>query len=270
MKHLVTTDWLEKKLDNVRIFDASWHLPNSNRNSLNEFANTHIKNANFFDIDKNSNQDSNLPHMLLEKKDWEKIMSEFGIKNTDHIIVYDNSDVISSCRVWFNFIYFNHDPNLISILDGGLKKWLNEKKETTTIIKKYEKSSYKADENSNLVLDKKQVISNIKSKSFELVDARSEERFLGLQVEPRKELKSGNIEGSKNLPFTILINDDRTFKNKEELSLIFKSIKVDTNKEMAFTCGSGVTACILGLANSIVSGKKPIIYDGSWAEYGLK
>ena len=270
MKHLVTTDWLEKKLDNVRIFDASWHLPNSNRNSLNEFANTHIKNANFFDIDKNSNQDSNLPHMLLEKKDWEKIMSEFGIKNTDHIIVYDNSDVISSCRVWFNFIYFNHDPNLISILDGGLKKWLNEKKETTTIIKKYEKSSYKADENSNLVLDKKQVISNIKSKSFELVDARSEERFLGLQVEPRKELKSGNIEGSKNLPFTILINDDRTFKNKEELSSIFKSIKVDTNKEMAFTCGSGVTACILGLANSIVSGKKPIIYDGSWAEYGLK
>ena len=38
---------------------------------------------------------------------------------------------------------------------------------------------------------------------------------------------------------------------------------------MAFTCGSGVTACILGLANSIISGKKPIIYDGSWAEYGL-
>jgi thiosulfate/3-mercaptopyruvate sulfurtransferase len=39
---------------------------------------------------------------------------------------------------------------------------------------------------------------------------------------------------------------------------------------MAFTCGSGVTACILGLANSIISGKKPIIYDGSWAEYGLE
>ena len=32
---------------------------------------------------------------------------------------------------------------------------------------------------------------------------------------------------------------------------------------MAFTCGSGVTACILGLANSIISGKNPVIYDGS-------
>ena len=46
-----------------------------------------------------------------------------------------------------------------------------------------------------------------------------------------------------------------------------KEILID--KEMAFTCGSGITACILGLANSIISGKKPIIYDGSWAEYGL-
>ena len=52
--------------------------------------------------------------------------------------------------------------------------------------------------------------------------------------------------------------------------LSFKSKEIELEKEMAFTCGSGVTACILGLANSIISGKKPIIYDGSWAEYGLK
>ena len=92
-----------------------------------------------------------------------------------------------------------------------------------------------------------------------------------MQPELRKELKSGNIEGSKNLPFTALINNaDRTFKNKEELSSIFKSNGIDADKEIVYTCGSGVTACILGLANSIISGKKPIIYDGSWAEYGLK
>ena len=50
---------------------------------------------------------------------------------------------------------------------------------------------------------------------------------------------------------------------------VFKTKKISLEKEMAFTCGSGITACILGLANSIISGKKPIIYDGSWAEYGL-
>ena len=271
MKHLVSTDWLENNIDKVRILDASWHLPNSNRNGFEEFKLSHIRNSLFFDIDKNSNQESNLPHMLPTKNNWEKAMNELGIKNSDHIIIYDNSDVISSCRIWYNFLYFNHNPDLISVLDGGFKKWIIEKKETTHRIKKFEKSSYSAKQSSSLVLTKDQIIANISNKSFELVDARSKERFLGLQPEQRKELKSGNIEGSKNMPFSILINkENHTFKDKVELISIFKKNKIDSKKQLAFTCGSGVTACILGLANSIINGKKPIIYDGSWAEYGLK
>ena len=271
MKNLVSTDWLEKNLDNVRIFDGSWHLPSSNRNALDEFKSKHIKNSNFFDIDKHSNKKKKLPHMLPEKNYWEKIMSELGIKNSDHIIIYDNSDVISSCRVWYTFLYFNHDPNLVSVLDGGFKKWLKEKKDTTKDIKKFEKSSYSAHENTSLVLNKDQIITNVKNKSFELIDARGRERFLGLQPEARKELRSGNIEGSKNMPFTELINgNDYTFKKKEELISIFEKNKIDSNKNIAFTCGSGITACVLGLTNSIISGRKPVIYDGSWAEYGIK
>ena len=94
---------------------------------------------------------------------------------------------------------------------------------------------------------------------------------MGLQQEARKELKSGNIEGSKNLPYTELINsNDHSFKKKEELISIFKKNKIDPNKKTAFTCGSGITACVLGLTNSIISGNKPVVYDGSWAEYGIK
>jgi len=270
MKHLVSTDWLEKNIENVRVLDGSWHLPNSNRNASNEFHSKHIKNSNFFDIDKNSNHQSTLPHMLPNKLDWENIMSKLGVKNSDHVVIYDNSDVISSCRVWYTFLYFNHDPDLVSVLDGGFKKWLTEKRYTTKDIKKFPKSTYIAYENENLVKNKDQIVINIKDKSFELVDARGKSRFLGLQAETRKELKSGNIEGSKNIPYTELINNDRTFKKKSELISIFEKNKVDLNKKIAFTCGSGITACVLGLTNSIISGKKPVVYDGSWAEYGIK
>ena len=271
MKHLVSTDWLEQNLENVRVFDGSWHLPSSNRNALDEFKSAHIKNSNFFDIDKNSNHESILPHMQPKKDDCEKIISELGVKNSDHIVIYDNSDVISSCRVWYTFLYFNHDPNLVSVLNGGFKKWLKEKKDTTKDIKKFEKSSYSAHENTSLVLNKDQIINNIKNKSFELIDARGRERFLGLQPEARKELRSGNIEGSRNMPFTELVNsNDRTFKKKEELISIFEKNKIDPSKKIAFTCGSGITACVLGLTNSIISGKKPVVYDGSWSEYGIK
>tara|TARA_A100001011_G_scaffold367358_2_gene420706 strand:- start:209 stop:1042 length:834 start_codon:yes stop_codon:yes gene_type:complete len=271
MKNLVSTDWLEKNLNNVRILDGTWHMPGAKRNALAEFEEGHILNANFFDLDKTSDQNSFLPHMLPNKIDWEKTISELGIKNSDHIIIYDNSEVISSCRVWYNFLYFNHDINLVSVLDGGLKKWVKENRKISKEKKKFTKSVYKAKENNLLVLSKDQINLNIKNKNFELVDARGKARFDGLQAEPRTELRSGNIEGSKNIPFTKCINlDDKTFKNQEQLTNLFREINLDPKKKLAFTCGSGVTACILGLANSIISGKKPVIYDGSWAEYGLK
>ena len=270
MNQLVSSEWLNQSLDKVKILDASWHLPTAKRNSFEEYKASHISNSIFFDIDKYSNQKTNLPHMLPSKKDWEIIVSNLGINNSDHIIVYDNSEVFSSCRVWYTFLYFGHDPDLISVLDGNFEKWVNEKRPVSKKIIKNDKSNYKSNENSSLVINKSEVSENITQNKFQLIDARGEQRFLGLQPEHRKELKSGNIKGSINLPFQKIINENRTFKKKDELIKIFKSKEISFEKEVAFTCGSGVTACILGLANSIISGKKPIIYDGSWAEYGLK
>ena len=270
MKNLVSTNWLEQNLKTVRVLDGSWHMPNVNRNASEEFNSNHIENSLFFDLDKRSNQTSSLPHMLPNKSAWEKTISELGIKNSDHVIIYDNSDVVSSCRIWYNFLYFGHDPNLVSVLDGGLIKWLKENKKVSNKIEKFPVRSYFAKENLSMVLEKDQINLNIQNKKFELIDARSKERFLGLQPEPRKELRSGNIKGSKNIPFMDLINkNDRTFKNKEQIKSIFNEINLDPAKNIAFTCGSGVTACVLGLANSIISGKNPLIYDGSWSEYGL-
>ena len=269
MKNLVSTDWLENNLNKVRIIDATWHMPNLNREPYKEYLETHISNSVFFDLDKNSNEKSSLPHMLPDKQKWKGIVSDFGIKNSDNLVIYDNSDTFSSCRCWYSFIYFGHDHNKVSILNGGLKKWIREKKPLTKKIIKFTKSEYAVKENKFLIKNKEQIKQNISQKHFELIDARSEERFKGLVPEPRKGLKSGHIQNSKNIPFSKCINiGDNTFKNKDELSEIFNKQDIDYAKDIVFTCGSGVTACVLGLANSIISGKTPIIYDGSWSEWG--
>ena len=119
---LVDTNWLEKNLNKVKVIDCSWHMPQTKRNGFEEYQDQHIENAIFFDLDKNSKTDTDLPHMLTDIKSWENILSDMGILNKDQIIIYDNSDVISSCRCWYNFIYFGHDPDLVHVLDGGLKK----------------------------------------------------------------------------------------------------------------------------------------------------
>ena len=266
---LVDTNWLEKNINNVKIVDCSWHMPQANRSGHEEYTKEHIPNTIFFDLDKNSKKDTDLPHMLIDIKSWENIVSNMGIKNDDQIIVYDNSDVISSCRCWYNFIYFGHNPNLIKVLDGGLKKWVNEKKPTTNDIVNIEPSHYSANEKIELVKNKAQINENILTKEFLVIDARSKERFEGVVPEPRKGLRSGSINNSYCLPFSELINVDHTFIDKEKIFQKFSSIKSSLDKNIVFTCGSGVTASVLALAYSLIDNKyNPVIYDGSWSEYG--
>tara|TARA_B100000767_G_scaffold223017_1_gene211813 strand:+ start:162 stop:974 length:813 start_codon:yes stop_codon:yes gene_type:complete len=266
---LVNSDWLDENLDKVKIIDCSWHMPQTSRDGFEEYKKQHIKNAIFFDLDKNSKKDTDLPHMLTNKESWENIVSNMGIKNEDQIIIYDNSDVVSSCRCWYNFIYFGHNPNLVKILDGGLKKWINEKKPTTNNLKKIDPSNYVADEKTELVKNKIQIDKNILTNTFTVIDARSKERFEGLIPEPRKGLRSGSIKNSYCLPFSQLINEDHTFISKSKIHEKFKLIKDELGKDVIFSCGSGVTASVLALAYSLIDNKyMPIVYDGSWSEYG--
>ena len=246
---LVDTSWLENNIDKVKIIDCSWHMPQTQRSGFVEYCKEHIPNAIFFDLDKNSKLDTDLPHMLTDPKSWEKIMSNMGIENNDEIVIYDNSDVISSCRCWYNLIYYGHNPKLVHVLDGGLKKWKKENKE--------------------LVKSKKQIDENIDKKEFNVVDARSRERFEGKVAEPRKDLRSGSIKNSFCLPFSELINEDHTFVSKDEIKKKFESLGFDEEKNIVFSCGSGVTASVLALAYSLINAKyMPSIYDGSWSEYG--
>ena len=266
---LVSTVWLENNINKVKLIDSSWHMPNVKRNAYEEYLKEHIPGSIFFDLDKYSDTNTDLPHMLTGLNNWEKIISNLGINNNDRIIIYDNSDVLSSCRCWYNLIYFGHDPNLVSVLDGGLKKWVLENKVVDNSKIKIKKSKYKSQENKNLVKNKNQINSNINIKDFFVIDARSKERFEGKVPDPRKNVRSGSIPNSFCLPFKEILNEDNTFKKTEEISKKFMQIIDIKHNNIVFSCGSGVTACVLALAYSLVNNKySPKIYDGSWAEYG--
>ena len=214
---LVETDWLEKNIDKVKIIDCSWHMPQTKRNGLEEYKKHHIQNAIFFDLDNNSKKNTDLPHMLVDADSWEKIVSNMGISKNDKIVIYDNSDVISSCRCWFNFIYFGHDPQLVHVLNGGLQKWINEKKNITNNKTNIQPSKYQSYEKKELVKDKKSIEQNINEQNFKVIDARSKDRFDGKVPEPREGLRSGNIKNSFCIPFNQCLNKNKTFKNPKEL-----------------------------------------------------
>jgi len=269
---LVSTNWLNDNLNKVKIIDASWHLV-KNRNAVEEYNKEHIENAIFFDLNKNSNQKKNLvhEHFLPSLMDHEKSVSEMGILNSDRIVIYCYSDLISSCRAWFQFLYFGHDPKLVSVLNGGMKKWKLEDRKVTNLKNKIINSKYKAHENKNMIKVKSQIYENIKKKEFTILDGRSKNRFLGLEPEPRAGIKSGSIEGSKSMPLREIVNlQDNTFLDIKKLRDIFNLSKITGNK-IVMSCGSSITAASLALAYSLINDDYiPKIYIGSWTEFGKK
>ncbi|SVE42018.1 uncharacterized protein METZ01_LOCUS494872, partial [marine metagenome] len=157
------------------------------------------------------------------------------------------------------------------ILEGGFNRWLKEKKPIEYFERKYPKQSFSIRENHKLVSNFREVKMNLNNSKIQILDARSKERFWGKIKEPRKDLKSGHIPNSTNIPYSNLINDKkRTMKNKETVRRIFKQSGIKFSKKIITSCGSGITACVLAFALYTVGKKDVAVYDGSWAEWGSK
>ena len=270
---LVNTEWLKKNLYNndIKVLDCSWHMPNTERSGRLEFETSHIPGSIFFDIDEFSNKESLFPHTILPGNNFSEMISNLGISNKDHIIVYDALGIFSAPRVWWMFNYYGH--NQVSILDGGLIKWLKEKKEIESgKAKRNLKTNFTVTENYSLLKTYEDIKKNISNKDFQVLDARSKARFDGTQPEPRKNLKSGSITNSINLPWNECIDPNtKCFLEKSVLERKFKSLKINPSQPTIFTCGSGISACVIGKAFHIINEEKPVnIYDGSWSEWATK
>ena len=104
--------------------------------------------------------------------------------------------------------------------------------------------------------------------SAHILDARSQQRFDSLVPEPREGLRSGHIPNSTCLPFSLVMAEGR-LKPVEDLKIIFSQLELTDTKPLIFSCGSGVTACIILLAATLAEQSNTMsVYDGSWTEWG--
>ena len=268
-KWLVETDWLASQHNNadIAIFDASWYLPTNNINAFENFSKAHIENAHFFDIDAISDPDTNLPHMVPSPEMFASTMRKLGIRNDQHIIIYDQQGLFSAARVWWTFRVMGHEK--VSILNGGLKKWTSEGKPTTDLIPAISgESEYVTCFQRKLIKNKQDVLDAISDRSEQIIDARPADRFAGKAAEPRPGLRKGHMPGSFNMPFSIFINENGTVKSNEELISLFERDSVKLQSPIITSCGSGVTAAVVSFALTLIGHDAAAIYDGAWAEWG--
>jgi thiosulfate/3-mercaptopyruvate sulfurtransferase len=253
--------------EKIKVLDATFAAVRG-QSPYHAFLESRIEGAQFFDIDAVADQESTLPHMLPTPEYFEDCISSMGISNDDHVVVYDQSGLyMASSRVWWMFRTFGH--NNVYVLEGGLSAWkargyILASGAADSLIRGNFKASFRPE----LVVGRNDIMNNLETGDFLVLDARPAARFAGNAPEPRPGMRGGHIPRSVSLPFMETLEPSSFLKSPKTLEQIFESHGLAPDARLAVSCGSGVTACTVALALFKARGQEVAIYDGSWSEWG--
>lgn len=268
-KPIVSAEWLVSHLNapDVRVLDCTYFMPGSPRTGRQVYDAHHIPGARFFDIDDVADTDSTLPHMLPAPEKFSSRVRRMGLGDGHRVICYDQNGFLASARVWWMFRVMGHGD--VAVLDGGFEAWRTAGGGVEDLPPHFMADRhFTVRPRRDLVRDLDQMKQTVDAGGAQIVDARSAGRFNGTAPEPRPGLRSGHMPGSFNVPYGEVLAADGRFKPEAEIRAAFEKAGVDLSKPIVNSCGSGVTAAILALAQSVAGHDGAAVYDGSWTEWG--
>ncbi len=265
----VTVDWLAERLaaPDIVVVDGSWYLPAMGRDAEAEFCAAHIPGAIRFDIDAVRDEGSALPHMLPSPEAFASRMRQMGIGDGMTVVVYDGMGLFSAPRVRWTLKAFG--AREVAVLEGGLPAWVAgghpvEEGEARPRDRRHFTARLDHSAVAN-VGDVQRALAG----SAQMVDARSAARFAGEEAEPRPGVRPGHMPGALNLHYAALQENGR-LKDEAALREAVARAGIDLDRPVVTTCGSGVTAAIVGIALESLGRPPRSLYDGSWSEWGAR
>ena len=226
-----------------------------------------IPGAVKFDLDgEGSDHTSSLPHTLPEQAVLSALFGKLGITTDKPVLIYDNSGMFCAPRVWWMLTAMGHKN--AAVLNGGLPAWKTAGHDVVSQPAKPVPQEFTGTAGDDWFCNTDKVLTAIEEPSVTIWDARSRPRFEGSAPEPRAGLRSGHMPGAVNVPFTELLDNGTTLKSPAALKNYFTEHGIDLTKPIICSCGSGVTACVIGLAALEAGAEQVTVYDGSWSEWG--
>lgn len=263
-KVLVTTDWAADHLsdEGVRFVEVDV--------DTQAYESGHIPGSVGWNW-KEELQDQ-LQRTIASKENFQQLLRDSGISEDTTIVLYgDNNNWFAAWAYWL-LKYYGHKD--VRILDGGRKKWDAEDRELTTEEPDVDSTDYKITEiNKEYRAFRKDVAEKLNSEKIGLVDVRSPDEFTGKILAPpgldELSQRPGHIPGASNIPWSKAVNDDGTFKSKEELKAIYEQEGITPDKEIISYCRIGErSAHSWFVLNELLEYPKVRNYDGSWTEWG--
>lgn len=264
---LVTVDWLARHLHDadVRVIDASWYLPDANRDARAEYAASHLPGAVFLDLGTDlADLAAPLKNTVASPAALAERFAAAGIGTAHHVVVYDRLGGYSAGRIWWTLRLAGHSR--VSLLDGGQVAWVAAGHPLTSEVPRHPRAIFEAQPQPRWLAHQDDVLRASRDGSASIVDARAGARFRGEGVEhaPRR----GHIPRSVNVPYDAhWTGDPPRFLSPSALRQVYEKAGADFSRPVITSCGSGVTASLAAFALTLAGHRDVSVYDGSWAEW---
>jgi thiosulfate/3-mercaptopyruvate sulfurtransferase len=270
---LVETGWLQEHLGDpkLRIFDCQSLFETNaeggfiTKSAHEVFTKGHIPGAGYIDL-HGELSDPNSPYMytLPSAEHFSKIMSRRGVEAGVHVVLYSSARVIWATRIWWMLRYFGFDT--VSILNGGLEKWIREGRPLSQAEANYPPANFKAQIRPHLLATKADVAVTTGLDDACLIHSLSKEQFSG--DDKNNYGRSGHIPSSVNLPYLGLIDPlTGEFLPLAEITNQLEEIGALKAKSITTYCGGGIAATTVAFVLALAGREDVAVYDGSMQEW---
>jgi thiosulfate/3-mercaptopyruvate sulfurtransferase len=261
---LVDTDWVAEHLDDdgIRIVEVDENPA--------LYAEAHIPGAIGFDW-KQDLQDQ-VKRDFLGPEEFGELMGSRGISNDHTVLLYgDRNNWFAAYTYWY-FKYYGHDD--VKLINGPREKWIEEGRETTSDVPSYDAAKFEAKGADKDIRAWRDEVLGALDKDTKLVDVRSPQEYSGELIamagyEQEGAQRAGHIPGAASVPWAQAVNEDGTFKSKDELEELYKSKGVLDGDPIIAYCRIGERSAHTWFVLHELLGKDDVKnYDGSWTEWG--
>jgi thiosulfate/3-mercaptopyruvate sulfurtransferase len=215
----------------------------------------------------------NIRRDLIDQGALEALLGQSGISNDTTILLYgDNNNWFAAYAFW-QLKYYGHKD--VRLINGGRKKWVEEKRPLTTEATKVAATKYRATGPDESIRARKEDVFGVleKKKAAQLVDVRSGDEFTGKIIAPpgmsETAQRGGHIPGAANIPWAQAANEDGTFKSAEALKALYDGKGITGKNEVIAYCRIGERSSHSWFVLKYLLGYDKVKnYDGSWTEWG--
>lgn len=269
-QHLIAPAELAQRLDEpgLVIFDVRHNLMD-HAAGRREYDAGHVPGARFLDHEAQlaaPRTGTNGRHPLPTREDFAALMASQGVTPGSAVVAYDASGGMFAAHLWWMLRWIGHAD--VRVLDGGWQAWTA----AGHAVSIQEAPPARAGSSTTWLspgapaLTADEVMANIATQAFTVLDARAANRYRG-ETEPMDPV-AGHIPGALNRPNTENLQADGTFKPASVLAQAFSTLLAGRGAdEIVHQCGSGITACHNLLAMEVAGLPGSRLYAGSWSEW---